>query len=315
VTNPARVAVRHAYDAGLRLTESHWAPRSLDASVVLLGSGRSGTTALMEAFSAGLSGYPIFEPLRPGTHPSLAEAVPSHGYPRLRPGDDDPALEAFVGDVLRGHRLSRWSTCHAQLRDLRGARALVVKEVRANRMAGWLRARFPEVPCRLVVRHPVSVVNSMLEAPYGWSRMEYDELVPAAAEALGWSDVPSPHDSRAAWLALVWAADTRLALDELDEPSLAASVFHEQLRSDPAEGLRTLSAGLPGFDVDAALASYEAPSRTASQTFVATGGKVRRDQLSDADLDAVGAILARAGLGGLYDLERYEPTGTLTRGS
>jgi hypothetical protein len=282
-------------------------PRPNQQQVLVVGSGRGGTTAVQEAVTRGLSAASIWEPLRPESSASARRVVPPHGYPLLRAGHAEPALRQYLEEVLSGRRLSRWSTSRSSVREIRSAPALVTKEVRANRILGWFLHEFPDVPVIAVVRHPLAVVQSMMRAPRGWSEMPWEWLVPPAAAALRVEprDLATPDESPALWLFAVWLADTIGLAEAIGHPNLTV-IMLEDLYVNAVSALAALRS-LPGFDESKAAAGTSAPSSTASETFVAH--KTLRKpgpELSDSVRVRVGDLLAEFGLR-LYSVDSAMP--------
>ena len=139
--------------------------------IFLAGCGRSGTTWLSEVVNYNNDFRIIFEPLRHDIGPPVARTL---GYwPYLRPADRPADLVSEVHDVLTGGFSSVWS-------DRFGARdssRLLVKEIRANFLLGWLRAAFPSMPMVFILRHPCAVAASELRL--GWTG--WDEPMAALA--------------------------------------------------------------------------------------------------------------------------------------
>lgn len=295
------------YDAALRGCRKFIAPKGLDQSVLVAGTGRSGTTALMAAIAAGMHGQPVFEPLRPESDRLVAGIVPDHGYPRVLPGEASPALRALLAQVFAGRRLTHWSAAHGHVRRYRSAHCLVVKEVRANRILGWVEQEFPDVAVVSIFRHPLGVVASMASARQGWKQMRYVDIVPPAAKALGVAplDLAGPKDDPALWLAALWLADTWCALRELSSQALAKSVMYEDLVTSPDRVVAMLCEEWNDLDVAATTAALKRPSRTAS-TRLGESLRLTRSRFSASQLRDIGAMLRAFELT-MYDLADSEP--------
>jgi hypothetical protein len=163
---------------------------------MILGSGRSGTTWVLDALARANRLRPIFEPL----HEEESSVGSRYAYSRLRPDDIEDSLEQFLIDCVRRRDLSRWvdfrgprRLLHPPLRSLNSMKALkgvvrnwrkhqrrkkelmplsrnstpLFKCIRANLMAGWLvrRLGFRTV---MLVRHPGAVVESMKRIRGPW---------------------------------------------------------------------------------------------------------------------------------------------------
>lgn len=206
-------------------------------AVAVLGTARSGTTWLGDLLAAGLRARIVFEPFHPGHVPEMA----AFGLmPYRRPEDDDAPFLRFCHRVFSGALRGPWVDRQAE-RILPEGR--VVKCVRANLFAAWLRRRMPVVPVVLLVRHPAAVVLSRIEA--GWDHSEdVDGMLGDArlvgdhlAEHVDWARSLATEEERNA---LIWAIHYRVAFAQHDPADGAAIVFYEDLLADPAAVLETL---------------------------------------------------------------------------
>ncbi|GAA2760154.1 hypothetical protein GCM10009872_55150 [Actinopolymorpha rutila] len=297
-------AVRRTYNAGLAMGESVLRPAALSDVLFLVGSGRSGTTALMEALIAGLGAQPIFEPLHPRMSPVANPIVPVHGYPRISPTEDAPAMRALMGGLFEGRHLSKWTTAQTSFRDLRQTKRLVVKEVRAARMLGWVENQFPDVAVRYMVRHPAAVVSSMLKAD--WGSWPWAHVVPPAAAALGVDadDVAPRSSPPSRWLTLLWIADNALATRELADETLRTTVYYEELVTEPERALAAAAAAYPHFDLGRAVRSLDRPSQMASPEY---GHKKRDHRIPAPERRDMSSMLRDFGVD-IYAMEEPLPT-------
>ncbi|EGV15976.1 sulfotransferase [Thiocapsa marina] len=159
------------------------------APVFVVGSGRSGTTWVLDAIAEANGMNIIFEPM----HPILGATTTRFANRYLTAADSEPELSRFMGEIVSGrhpgfwtryrerperlypslvafrsvsglkHWLKRWQYVlqHHQRFKPRAGRPLIVKFIRVNLMLEWLKASFP---CRIlyVLRHPLAVVESKL---------------------------------------------------------------------------------------------------------------------------------------------------------
>lgn len=163
---------------------------------MILGSGRSGTTWVLDCLAEANELRPVFEPL----HPKESEMGAKYAYDVLSASDSAEDLQKYLADIAAGEVHSRWI-------DYRGPRGLVypnpklfanlesarrwlsgwrkyrrrkkalkpsmkrpevlVKCIRGNLMAGWF-SRKLAYRTVLTVRHPCSVVESQLRLGKAW---------------------------------------------------------------------------------------------------------------------------------------------------
>jgi hypothetical protein len=172
----------------------------------IAGSGRSGTTWILDALASANNLRPVFEPL----HPYVSEVGREYAHRALSADEEHPKLKDFLLRVCAGHGPRLWTQYRQQrrwlmpppdefwskkdagrtkrywgkfLRELPRMtvngfrRQPLIKCIRANLMIPWI-AR--HLPCRivLVVRHPGAVVESELRgrwnAAYALDRFRGD---------------------------------------------------------------------------------------------------------------------------------------------
>jgi hypothetical protein len=140
---------------------------SPDATTLIAGMGRSGTTWVAAVVNHDFSHRIVFEPFRP----HIVRAAGVFGpFAYVRPTDRDSVRIAAAQAILSG-RTPRGTVDRGH----RGRvfRRRIVKEVRCNLMLGWLRAIRPRMPIVLVMRNPLAVAASWLRL--GWGRVPGDE--------------------------------------------------------------------------------------------------------------------------------------------
>ena len=275
------------------------------ASVLLLGSARSGTTWLGEVIDRNHDHRVIFEPLRPTAVPAV-RAFADGQY--LRPDDVDPAFLDPMTRILTGRLRSPWAD---HLNHVVLARRRLVKEIRANLLVPWLVSRFPGVPVVLLVRHPLAVAESRRRL--GWrdhlgSALDQDRL---AADHLRpqqeWLDRLADPFARTV---AQWCVETLVPL-RMTAPADICLVTYEQLVSDQREQAERVLAHL-GQHPDAALdAALDKPSRLARADSAVRTGADRASgwlaQVDGRDRAAAAEVLAAFGLDAVYRVDDPYP--------
>ncbi len=216
-------------------------------TVLVAGSGRSGTTWLSELINHGNRYRYIFEPFHPGKV-ALCEGFLRKQY--LRPEDDRATYLDAAAKILSGNARSRWFD---RFNRKALARRRLVKDIRANLLLGWMRRHFPEMPMILLLRHPCAVADSRLRL--GWQdnldevmsqeQLVEDYLKPFEADILAAKD---PFE-RSVFL---WCVENYVPLRQLGREGLHV-VFYERLLAEPEEELASLF-GLLGEKGDGRLA-------------------------------------------------------------
>jgi hypothetical protein len=279
------------------------------ASVLLAGSGRSGTTWLSEVINHGGGYRYVFEPFNPARVRAF-EHFRSKQYLRPDDGREEflrPARLALTG-ALRSPWTDRFNRTFV-------ARRRLVKDIRANLLLGWMRANFPGMPIVLLLRHPCAVVASRLAL--GWKdnlreTMEQEELVedfllPVEAEIRAARDDFERH-------LFLWCIDNYVPLKQFGPDEIHLS-FYENLLVNPEAELRSLFAFL-GDDLDGRVyGKLERPSPL-SRSY-STGHSVDgwRSHTSPRRLEKTIEILNLFGLDRLYgEGAMPDPSGALVGG-
>jgi len=156
----------------------------------IAGSGRSGTTWVLDTLASANKLRPVFEPL----HPRVSKIGKKFSHRALSTDESNPDLKRFLGDVCSGHRERLWTQFRCQrhflvpsmteIRTRAGLGALahrwrkflteapgfalestrsepLVKCIWSNLMLGWL-SRQCQFRVALIVRHPGAVTESEL---------------------------------------------------------------------------------------------------------------------------------------------------------
>ncbi len=211
------------------------APRA-DRAVLITGSGRSGSTWVMEALNFDGRYRIVFEPFRE-LSTAIARDIP---YRYLPPTREEPRIEGACRIILSGRLRTGWSDA---LNKRRIASRRLVKEIRIANLLPWLSNHFPEVPVIHLVRHPLAVaesrqfLNPKQEILYNWWTVEpfvrHPELIEGPLAPF--VDVIAANAENPDWLrrfTLRWCMENYVALAMADS-HLALIAFYEDLVIDP----------------------------------------------------------------------------------
>lgn len=235
------------------------------STILLAGSGRSGTTWLADMLTMDGKTQQIFEPL----HPYFMEEVRQvTGWPKdplrirlfyLRPNDFYPEWQAFFDRVLSG-RVRAWGWTDHQRTSYLPERYLI-KEIRANLLLGYLYNTF-HLPILYIVRHPCAVVLSRLQMPsvcdigllLAQEALVEDHLRPWLREIEGVSD-------RLESLAIWWAIENMVAQRQLASIPHLLLTYEDLVLAPQRELARACDfVGLPLPTIEAEM--IQASSRT-----------------------------------------------------
>lgn len=231
---------------------------------LIAGSGRSGTTWVLDAIASANGLRPVFEPLNP-----FASDVGRH-YAHRALGRDDShdELKEFLESVIAGRQVRLWTQYRRQKKLLfpenvhhRGAagvsrllrgwmrflkeapglarmaanRVPIVKCIWSNLMLDWMVRQFE---CRLVflIRHPGAVIESELrnrwDATFALDRFRSDRRFQQLTRGR-FQDFLNQKLSPIEGLAVRWLIENQWVVEQA--PSIGAEVvFYEHLKSSPA---------------------------------------------------------------------------------
>lgn len=274
---------------------------SIADTVLLAGSGRSGTTWLGEIIDRHHDHRIIFEPFWPE---AVSAAAPFTRGLYLRPGERDRRYVEPAREILSGRVRSRWADHQNHVRFVRRR---LVKEVRVNNLLPWLQEVFPELRIVYLMRHPVAVAES--QRRMGWKEhlarsldqpaLVKDHLAPA---------LPLLRSLRTPWERFIgqWCTEN-LAPYHLLHARSACLVFYEDLCDHPrAAATRVLDhlGQEPDRELDQAL---HRPSRLvrADSAVLRNADPVDswRDTVTDTEVERAAEIVAACGLGEVYGLD------------
>ena len=219
--------------------------------VLVVGSGRSGTSWLGQMVQAAGSYISVFEPLHPGHVPG---AVPLWGR-YLRPSNTYPPFERFFDRLVSGGGLTRWSDQENKgagsrfhpapwlRRLLRPPR--VIKMIRANLMLGWLRQRY-QLPVIYVVRHPAATIASWLKLGWSGRLSHFSGQTDLIADHLAGRDVRWHTTDPVEALATRWAIENLVPISQMRCQGWTVATYEELLADPRREVTRVLEKlGLP----------------------------------------------------------------------
>lgn len=287
---------------------------NIEDTILISGSPRSGTTWAAEIIREFPDYKMLNEPLNLDQHPDLKSAgLDWRTY--ISPNGDNPEVNSHLQNLLQGREPRVWKWRFkadfplSMLWEHITRRKLVVKMIRASRMLQWVASTFPIRNMIYVIRHPCSVVASMMK--YGnWDGYQ---------KTIDRTNVPGgaiPHElydefenvldsvsTRAESLAVLWSLDCHIALQNHSQGEWPwILVPYERMLTNGEQELSRL-ASLLGFNSvpKAARQRMRVASRSSSDTLEAGNAEKQltkwRRQLDSSQVDNILRIANEFGLG------------------
>jgi sulfotransferase family protein len=273
-------------------------------TVLLCGSGRSGTTWLVDVANYDNRYRLMIEPFNRGRVPAVKDF---HRRQYLRTSNTDPtylgpATAIFTGALRDGFI--------DQLNRRIVASSRIVKDVGCTLMLGWLRARFPGMPIILLLRNPCAVAYSRTKL--GWDDVREDYL--SQPDVIADHLAPFADAIRAAkpgfeQHVFTWCVENYIPFRQFAAGDVHVA-FYEKFCVDPVRELDRMF-GFLGRPYDERIFAHLTrsvvsgrtagrPRPTAIMTVEALNEPWRR-HLSQADIDRAREIVASFGLDRVYD--------------
>ena len=230
--------------------------------VFLASSPRSGSTWLSNVLSSALNYVTVFEPLHLDHVPAArAAGFEWRTYRHERAEWNDGV--AFLESVFRGNLINTWTAREIAADAAMNSSGLLVKCVRATRLLPWISRNFPEVKIIYLVRNPLAVIASQLQAR-DWQRAKRPLRPEFMAHSQRAAEILEDLQGTSDFLAAQWALDQWVA-KHTPSPSWL-EVHYESLRAEPLLELERIQQHLGGpFDMTRAVKHLEVVSRTSTR--------------------------------------------------
>lgn len=241
-------------------------------SIILAGTGRSGTTWLSDIINYSNEYRYMFEPF----YPSKVSICSNFKYKQyLRPENHDPSYILPAQSILTGKIRNDWVDAHNKKKI---SQKRLIKDIRANFILRWLYENFPGVKIILAMRHPCAVVNSRIKLNWNTHFEEFldddflieDFLAP-------YIDAIKNADNDFDKQIFLWCIENYVPLKQFSEGDIHLA-FYENFCKNPENECRRLFAFLHKQVDDAVLKSLDKPSVTVRQE----SAIVRRENLVDS---------------------------------
>ena len=269
-------------------------------SMLVAGTGRSGTTWVAQIISSQLPSRVMFEPFYSTL---VAEYAGFNYFQYMRPEQANEALHTYCQRVFSGTIRHAWidrmvNTINPQYR--------VVKEIRANLFLKWIRHQFAAMPLLFVIRHPCAVVRSRMQL--GWATDGdiqpflsqpdlIDDYLSDKMDIIEKATTPEQKH------AIVWCISNLIPIRQFASGELPV-IFYEHLCLQPQiEIPRIFKAIGQAYDTSV-FKSLNRPASTATRDSAIMSGRDKvnlwRSQLSPGQQDDILSIVHAFGLDHIY---------------
>jgi hypothetical protein len=275
--------------------------KDIRKSILVAGTGRSGTTWLADIIASQISFRTMFEPFNPGRVPAFQGF---HYFQYMRPGVSNDELLNYCRRVFSGEIRDRWIDRQVQHIFPKGR---VIKDIRANLFLKWIQNIFPEMPLIYIIRHPCAVVLSRLEL--GWAtdtdilpfliqRDLIDDFLHDKVEIIRGARTDEEKH------AIIWCVSNLVPITQFGFNDLNV-VFYEKLCLKPEEEIPRIFRVLKQRFEPSVFEKVKSPSNTSvRQSGIVSGeDKVKRWEkaLSIKQIRNVLSVVEAFGLNYLYD--------------
>jgi hypothetical protein len=272
------------------------------SSIIVAGTGRSGTTWVAKLISSQLPGRVMFEPFYSRLVPDFAAF---NYFQYMRPDEEDQELQAYCQRVFTGAIRRPWID---RMVDTLVSRLRIIKEIQANLFLKWIHQRFPEIPLLFLIRHPCAVVKSRMRLAWdtdgdiGPFLAQPDLVADHLADKLEViASATTPEQKHA----VVWCVRNLVPLRQFTAGELPI-IFYENLCTQPEIEIPRVfqSIGQPHDQSLFRLLDRPAPTATGDSAVMRLRGhhKLARwqSQLSPRQVDGILSIVEAFGLDYLY---------------
>ena len=262
----------HPRNLLFRLASATLVSSQLEDTILVSGSGRSGTTWIAQALSCLPDYKLLFEPLN---RDSLDNGYQKNAF--IEQVSSDPRYESRIQDVLSGRisDSSMWKlggeTTLGRIYQHVTCQKLIVKCVTTNRILPRIASQFDLCGIILVLRHPCAVVASQLRYADDWKHVN-----PPHPEALrtgfggripdsifeDHASVLASIETTAGVLAARWCLDTYVPLEQAPPSPPWLIVPYERLLLEKGAETKRIAEFLGADVFDAVMKQLDLPSMT-----------------------------------------------------
>jgi hypothetical protein len=275
--------------------------KDIRQSVLVAGTGRSGTTWLADIIASQTHCRTMFEPFHSGR---VRAFEGFHYFHYMRPRDSNDELLNYCQRVFSGDIRDSWIDRQVEHIFPRGR---VIKDIRANLFLKWIQNRFPEMPLIYIIRHPCAVVLSRLElgwatdtdiAPFLVQERLVEDFLYDKVEFI--REVKTDEEKHA----IIWCISNLVPIRQFGCNELH-TVFYEDLCLNPEEGIPRIFQSINQEFKPSVFRQLRNPSTTSIRDSAVVIGENRvarwKKTLSGKQIRDILSVVEAFGLNHLYD--------------
>jgi hypothetical protein len=274
--------------------------RDIGNSILIVGTGRSGTTWLADMIASQISCRIMFEPF----HSKQVHGFHQfHYFQYMRQEEKNNALYNFCQKIFTGDIRDSWIDRQV---DHLNPRYRLIKDIRANLFLKWISENFPQVPILFIIRHPCAVVLSRMKldwatdtdiAPLLEQTNLVDDFLSDKMEIIHRSQTDEEKH------AVIWCISHLVPIQQFIDSTLNV-VFYENLCLQPEiESSKIFRVINFEYD-DSVFEVIKQPSTTTVRSSAILTGENRvarwKKDLSSKQIDSIFSIVENFGLDHIY---------------
>ncbi len=276
------------------------------ASLILAGTGRSGTTWISEVINYRNEYRLMDEPFR---NVSVDIVAHFNAMQYIRPDDSNEVYLEPVAQILSGRLRNSW-TDRFNTRTVASQR--LIKAIRANLFLKWMYNHFPGLRIAFLMRHPCAVVLSQWKLDWdidleaillAQPQLMADHLEPYREEIEQATDL----FEKRLWM---WAVENYMPLAQFN-PGEVHFAFYENFCEEPEQEIEKLFRFYGKEWDESVLAAMRKPSNSSKPDSAVVSGKRRVDswmsKVTDEQQEMVERMLKRFGLDAIYSADSPFP--------
>jgi hypothetical protein len=275
-------------------------------SVIIAGTGRSGTTWVADLISSEIPCRIMFEPFH---SKKIKEFSRFSYFQYMKPTEQNDALLSYCNRVFTGNIRDPWIDSKL---DHIFHRLRIIKDIRVNLFLKWIRNHFSNLPIIYVIRHPCAVVLSRLELHWATD----GDIIPILSQKslvddflldkIGIIEGAKTHEEKHA---IIWCISNLIPIRQFQLDRLNV-VFYENLCVNPEAEVPKIFDTINQWSQHSLFEFTDKPSGTIKPfSAIVTGeNKVTgwKKKLSAAQIKRILSVVERFGLNYIYD-DAYMP--------